>query len=124
MALLSPDLLVIALIFFITFYTTTCRFSPLSKVPGPRLSLYTSWILKWHELHANRTRYIHRLHQRYGPAVRIAPNEVAFASLEAVKEIYCSGGSGYDKTEFYDLFRVYGRRYGTGEKCRSRSKEY
>jgi hypothetical protein len=28
-----------------------------------------------------------------------------------VKEIYCAGGSGYDKTEFYELFKVYGRRY-------------
>lgn len=42
--------------------------------------------------------------------VRIAPNEVSFASTAAVKEIYCSGGSGYDKTEFYNLFTVYGRR--------------
>ncbi|KXH28572.1 cytochrome P450 [Colletotrichum nymphaeae SA-01] len=51
------------------------------------------------------TKYIHTLHQQYGPVVRIAPNEVSFTSYEAVKEIYCSGGSGYDKTEFYDLFK-------------------
>ncbi len=62
-------------------------------------------------MQANRTRYIHKLHLQYGPVVRIAPNEVAFASAAAVKEIYCSGGGGYDKTEFYDLFKVYGRRY-------------
>lgn len=92
-------------------------------------------MLKWHEFRANRTRYIHRLHLKYGPAVRIAPDEVSFASATAVKEIYCSGGSGFvscalalclfvgyllrptivltsvkDKTDFYDLFRVYGRR--------------
>ena len=65
----------------------------------------------WHEFRANRTRYIHQLHKHYGSTVvRIAPNEVAFASADAVKDIYCSGGSGYDKTEFYDLFKVYGRR--------------
>ena len=52
------------------------------------------------------------MHLKYGPVVRIAPNEVAFASSAAVKEIYGSGGSGYDKTEFYDMFKVYGRRYG------------
>ena len=61
-----------------------------------------------------RTRYLHRLHAAYGPVVRIAPHEVAFASLAGVREIYGSGGSGYDKTEFYNLFQVYGRRYVGG----------
>ncbi|KAK3331960.1 cytochrome P450 [Cercophora scortea] len=84
--------------------------SPLTKVPGPWYARFTSLVLKWNELTANRTRYIHGLHRRYGPAVRIAPTELAFASAAAVKEVYCSGGSGYDKTEFYDLFTVYGRR--------------
>lgn len=84
--------------------------SPLNRVPGPWYSRYTSLPLKWHELYAQRTRFIHSLHRRYGPVVRIAPGEVVFASAAAVKEIYCSGGSGYDKTEFYDLFKVYGRR--------------
>ncbi|KAK1750767.1 putative sterigmatocystin biosynthesis P450 monooxygenase [Echria macrotheca] len=84
--------------------------SPLNRLPGPWYARFTSLILKWHEFRAQRTAYIHRLHLRYGPAVRIAPSEVAFASASAVKEIYCSGGSGYDKTEFYDLFKVYGRR--------------
>ncbi|KAK3682632.1 cytochrome P450 [Podospora appendiculata] len=84
--------------------------SPLNKLPGPWYARFTSLVLKWNEFRATRTRYIHGLHRRYGPAVRIAPNELAFASAAAVKEIYCSGGSGYDKTEFYDLFTVYGRR--------------
>ena len=84
--------------------------SPLNKIPGPWYAKFTSAVLKWYEFQARRTIYVHSLHLRYGPTVRIAPNEVAFASASAVKEIYCSGGSGYDKTEFYDLFRVYGRR--------------
>ncbi|KJZ76025.1 hypothetical protein HIM_04481 [Hirsutella minnesotensis 3608] len=84
--------------------------SPLRRVPGPTYSLVTSFILKYHELRAGRTAYIHRLHQHYGPVVRIAPKEVSFTSWSAIKEIYCSGGSGYDKTSFYDLFKIYGRR--------------
>ncbi|CAM1502849.1 Fc.00g076250.m01.CDS01 [Cosmosporella sp. VM-42] len=84
--------------------------SPVWKLPGPLLSNFTSLILKWHELKANRTLYIHALHQKYGPVVRIAPNEVSFTSPAALKEIYGSGGSGYDKTEFYNLFQVFGRR--------------
>ncbi|KAI0424052.1 cytochrome P450 3A13 [Xylaria sp. FL1042] len=84
--------------------------SPLRVIPGPKISLFTSLILKLHEFRALRTRYVHNLHLQYGPIVRIAPNEVSFASLEGIKEIYGSGGSGYDKTEFYNLFKVYGRR--------------
>ncbi|KZL67040.1 cytochrome p450 [Colletotrichum incanum] len=116
MLLLSPHFLGAAAAVLLAVYLVRCVSSPLWKVPGPRISAFTSLILKWHELRANRTRYIHGLHQKYGPVVRIAPNEVCFTSYEAVKEIYCSGGSGYDKTEFYDLFRVYGRRktYGPG----------
>lgn len=28
-----------------------------------------------------------------------------------MKEIYCSGGSGFDKSGWYDLFKIYGRRW-------------
>jgi hypothetical protein len=84
--------------------------SPLRKIPGPWYTHLTSLLLKYHELHGQRRIYIHALHQKYGPVVRLGPNEVAFNSLESQKEIYCSGGSGYDKTEFYDLFTQYGER--------------
>ncbi|KAK6581509.1 hypothetical protein PZA11_006200 [Diplocarpon coronariae] len=60
------------------------------------------------EFTARRREYIHELHERYGPVVRLGPNEVSFTSLEALKEIYTSGGSGYDKTEFYTLFTQFG----------------
>lgn len=110
MIILSPLFGLVTFAALSGIYLLKCLLSPLNRIPGPALAKYTSCILKWHELHANRTRYIHGLHLKYGPAVRIAPNEVAFASEGAMKEIYCSSGSGYDKTEFYDLFRVYGRR--------------
>jgi hypothetical protein len=106
--LLGPSFVVVVVV---AVYILRCLSSPLNKIPGPPLARYTSLILKWHEFHTDRRKYIHNLHLRYGPVVRIAPNEVAFSSLAAVKEIYCSAGSGYDKTEFYDLFKVYGRRY-------------
>jgi hypothetical protein len=111
MLILSPTFLAGILCLCAAVFLTRSLTSPLAKVPGPRSSLFTSLPLKWHELTANRRLYIHGLHVRYGPVVRIAPGEVSFTSPEAVKEIYCSGGGGYDKTEFYDLFKVYGRRY-------------
>ena len=110
MLLFNPGFVLVASTLFVSYYIYASLTSPTSKLPGPFLSKFTSWILKWQEFRANRTRYVHHLHETYGPVVRIAPNEVAFASVEGVKEIYCSGGSGYDKTEFYNLFQVYGRR--------------
>ncbi|UKZ78223.1 hypothetical protein TrVFT333_005958 [Trichoderma virens FT-333] len=110
MLLLSPITLIAAAALLCAIHLIRCIRSPLSKIPGPKLSKFTSLVLKWKEIKALRTVYIHQLHQQYGPVVRIAPNEVSFTSWEALKEIYCSGGSGYDKTEFYDLFKIYGRR--------------
>ena len=108
--MLSPLLIFLSLALLAVHALRRSLTSPLNKIPGPWYAQFTSLVLKWNEFRANRTRYIHGLHLKYGPAVRIAPREAAFASAAAVKEIYCSGGSGYDKTDFYDLFRVYGRR--------------
>lgn len=110
MLLLSPIVLFTAAALLAVIQLVRRLRSPLSKLPGPAISKFTTLFLKWKEIHAQRTTYVHQLHLQYGPVVRIAPNEVSFTSWEALKEIYCSGGSGYDKTEFYDLFKIYGRR--------------
>ena len=85
-------------------------FAPLSKLPGPWYSLFSDAFLMYKEFSAQRRLYIHELHKTFGPVVRLGPNEVSFTSLEALKEIYQSCGSGYDKTEFYNLFIQYGIR--------------
>ncbi|KAG0650295.1 Cytochrome P450 monooxygenase cypX [Hyphodiscus hymeniophilus] len=94
-------------------------FAPLSKLPGPWYALFTDVFLMYREFTGQRRLYIHELHKKFGPVVRLGPNEVSFTSLEALKEIYQSGGSGYDKTEFYNLFRQYGIRV----KMADRSKD-
>jgi hypothetical protein len=85
--------------------------SPLLRIPGPLHTVFTDLYLMYQEFSSNRRLYIHDLHKKYGPVVRLGPNEISFTSLEAVKEIYSSGGSGYDKTEFYTLFMQFGCRY-------------
>lgn len=112
----SPFLLLFAIVLLAVHALRRALISPLNKIPGPWYARFTTLVLKWHEFRANRTGYVHAMHLKYGPTVRIAPNEVVFASASAVKEIYCSGGSGYDKTDFYDMFKIYGRRYGIGPK--------
>jgi hypothetical protein len=110
MAVLSTSLFAAAAaLIFIGVLVVRLR-SPLASLPGPRLGLVTPWQLRYHELRGKRTQYVHQMHQRYGNAVRLAPNEVVFSSLEAMKEIYLSKGSGFDKTSFYNLFSQFGLR--------------
>ena len=80
-------------------------FAPLARLPGPSICAITRLPLMYHEFSGTRRSFIHGLHMKHGPIVRVAPDEVSFATREAVKEIYTSGGSGYDKSSFYDLFR-------------------
>ncbi|KAI3392899.1 hypothetical protein diail_4986 [Diaporthe ilicicola] len=63
-------------------------FHPLSKYPGPKLAACTelwyarSWTGgKWHDS-------INKAHRTYGDIIRIAPNELSFASVQAFKDIY------------------------------------
>lgn len=84
-------------------------FGPLSKIPGPRLYGLTQWRLAYDDWRGDRTRIIFRLHQKYGPVVRIGPNEVAFNSLSAMRTIY-GAGSGFERTDFYSMFDVYGKQ--------------
>lgn len=85
--------------------------SPLARIPGPSYTNFSSLWLMYQEFTYNRRTFIHQLHRRYGPVVRLGPNEISFTSLEALKEIYTSGRSGYDKTEFYSLFMQFNTRY-------------
>ncbi|KAI0354842.1 cytochrome P450 [Trametes cingulata] len=94
-------------LFLLAFLISRLVLAPLAHLPGPKISALTRLPLMYHEFTGKRRLWIHGLHQRYGPVVRVAPNEVSFATREAAKEIYTSGGSGYDKSAFYSLFENY-----------------
>ncbi|KAL6412087.1 hypothetical protein AUP68_04469 [Ilyonectria robusta] len=75
-------------------------FHPLASIPGPRLAAISSI---WHAYHARNGRMAHlgrTLHRRYGPVVRVGPNEVWFNTKQAFQAIY-STGSGFEKSDFY-----------------------
>ncbi|KAJ5921752.1 hypothetical protein N7454_009226 [Penicillium verhagenii] len=97
----------VGILISLSYFVGSGFLSPLSKIPGPWYTRFTSLWIKYQEFTANRRESIHKLHQIYGPVVRLGPNEVSFTSLDAIKEIYSSGGSGYDKTEFYTLFKQF-----------------
>jgi cytochrome P450 len=77
-----------------------------SKIPGPLFHALTRWRLAYDDWTGTRTRRIHQLHQKFGPVVRVGPNELSFNSLTALKTIY-GAGSEFERTSFYRMFDVY-----------------
>ncbi|KAK7920048.1 hypothetical protein PG985_008070 [Apiospora marii] len=74
---------------------------PLSKIPGPWYSRFTRLVLKYHILTGREMYYIHALHRRYGPVVRIAPRDAAVCDLAAFSQIH-RAGSPFRKGPWYD----------------------
>jgi hypothetical protein len=76
---------------------------PLARFPGPLLCRLTDIkkLQYFASLHVDEK--IVELHQKYGPIVRIAPNELSFWGAEAVAPIYKSGRSMI-KAPFYNGF--------------------
>jgi cytochrome P450 len=62
-------------------------FHPLSRIPGPSSWSCSRLPFVWALLRGTIVHDIERLHRKYGPVLRIAPNEVTFASKEAWNDI-------------------------------------
>ena len=54
-------------------------FGPLSKLPGPKLWAISRLPRMYMEWQGEEAAGVHALHKKYGPIVRLAPNEVSFA---------------------------------------------
>ncbi|KAG4444014.1 hypothetical protein IFR05_000474 [Cadophora sp. M221] len=110
---LSTSIAVLTRLLAITAIAITVRlFSNLlllRGIPGPKSYAITKWRLAYDDWKGIRTRSIHRLHQQYGPVIRVGPNEVSFNSITALKTIY-GAGSGFERTSFYRMFDVYGHQ--------------
>ncbi|KAK1984576.1 cytochrome P450 3A19 [Colletotrichum cereale] len=71
-----------------------CFFHPIAHIPGPVLAKFSPlWIMRaLHRMRFNSE--LQALHEKYGPVVRVSPNEVSFASLEAETAIYAKQEDG------------------------------
>ncbi|KAJ5729232.1 uncharacterized protein N7483_003740 [Penicillium malachiteum] len=99
---LSVYLGIVFLIWSVYFIVKILR-SPLRRIPGPFSSKFTRLPLQLATSRGAQLYYIHRLHQTYGHIVRISPNEVSVSSMADIREIHRIG-SGFLKTEWYDVF--------------------
>ncbi|KAK5047347.1 hypothetical protein LTR84_006870 [Exophiala bonariae] len=77
--------------------------TPLRTYPGPPLASITR-LWKIIDVATARTNVNSiELHRKYGPFVRIAPNEISVSSPQAAAEILAPG-KGFTKTDFYSVF--------------------
>ncbi|KAI8622846.1 putative cytochrome P450 monooxygenase [Xylariaceae sp. FL1651] len=73
-------------------------FHPLRSYPGPwYVNISIIWYL-YHIAKGDHYYAVHQLHLKYGPVVRVAPNELSFVQAQAWKEIYGHRATG--KPEF------------------------
>ncbi|EFX01545.1 benzoate 4-monooxygenase cytochrome p450 [Grosmannia clavigera kw1407] len=82
-------------------------FHPLARVPGPWLAACSSFWLAWHSFVGDECTAVFRLHEKYGPVLRVGPNDVDIADADAVNPIYVERG-GFAKTANYSKFDVDG----------------
>ena len=67
-------------------YRLSCH--PLAWIPGPKLAAISNIWLAHHVRDGRSCELGKTLHKKYGPVVRVGPNEVWFNSGEAFREIY------------------------------------
>ncbi|TKA75251.1 hypothetical protein B0A55_05762 [Friedmanniomyces simplex] len=82
--------------------------SPLSRIPSAHWSAPFSrlWIL-YYRSREEETPTVHAAHQRLGPIVRIAPNDISVNSVDGgIRTVYAGG---YEKGDWYrNIFNNYG----------------
>ncbi|KAH8678543.1 cytochrome P450 [Xylariales sp. PMI_506] len=86
MEFLSCAGLVVLVVLFM--YTYQVLSSPLAHVPGPWYNSWTSAIYKYHLLTGCAPKYVQSLHEKYGPVVRISPDEVDISDPSAAQIIH------------------------------------
>ncbi|OTB00209.1 hypothetical protein M426DRAFT_268132 [Hypoxylon sp. CI-4A] len=76
---------------------------PLSHIPGPKLAAATWWYEGWFDLilGGRYTHEIRRMHEVYGPVVRINPEELHCNDASFVNEIYAGKGRKRNKQRHF-----------------------
>ncbi|KAJ6020737.1 hypothetical protein N7540_006241 [Penicillium herquei] len=77
-----------ALLNIVLFILYRCYFHPLAKYPGPFLAKMSENYMIYFTMCARNTYARHELHQKFGPIVRVGPNELSFSDEASIKDIY------------------------------------
>ncbi|CAO1636368.1 unnamed protein product [Parajaminaea phylloscopi] len=96
-------LVAIAILLLTLLSVETLRRPTLVQVPGPFLAKFTDLWLARQAMRGNRYEVVHKMHAKYGPMVRIAPNHVSITYPDALQQVY-GHSTGTLKSDFYDAF--------------------
>ncbi|KIX07472.1 uncharacterized protein Z518_02125 [Rhinocladiella mackenziei CBS 650.93] len=92
------------------FLLATCLYNlflhPLKKVPGPPLARVSRLWSRIGNFQGRKSQRIHDAHVKYGPVVRVGPNELSFSDPGAVRDIYTSDVFVKEET-FYRAKRIF-----------------
>ncbi|PGG97502.1 hypothetical protein AJ79_09172 [Helicocarpus griseus UAMH5409] len=79
-------------------------FHPLSKFRGPWTAAFSNLNYSLSYLGGRQPYDVLKLHEKYGPVVRVAPNQLCFNSSQSWKDIYGprKGHATFVKSTFYD----------------------
>ncbi|EMC91356.1 hypothetical protein BAUCODRAFT_117766 [Baudoinia panamericana UAMH 10762] len=94
-------------IFLLSSIVYRTSLDSLHAIPGPLICKLTSLWTYYHSYFGDESTRIDELHKRYGPIVRIAPNEVIISDGAALAPIYVEKG-GFSKAPCYANFDIEG----------------
>ncbi|KAF3396481.1 Pisatin demethylase [Penicillium rolfsii] len=105
---MNTSLLVLVAVFFLALqlllWVGRALFSPLRDIPGPFWTRFTSLWYFNRVYHGQFEQDNIKLHQKYGPVVRVAPNQYSISDISAIKTVY-GAGSQFPKSAWYDGWR-------------------
>ncbi|KAL8640783.1 MAG: hypothetical protein Q9228_002343 [Teloschistes exilis] len=91
-------------------------FSPIARFPGPKLAAATEWYEFYYQLVQNGQwgRQVDRLHDQYGPIVRITPWQLSIRDPSYYSQLYVAGSTrrtdmwarGREGSGFQGSFRI------------------
>ncbi|KAK7935352.1 hypothetical protein PG985_000847 [Apiospora marii] len=105
-SLLSTVLLLLAAFVIYTVYLVIYRtyFSPLSKFPGPKIAAASFWYEFYYDYWCNGQYIfeIERMHKKYGPIIRVNPDELSIHDRDFYDTIYVTESKR--QTNHFDAF--------------------
>lgn len=98
---------ILFLIYYLLWVVYARTFHPLAKIPGPFWpSISQTWLM-WRHQKGDIEYHQRALHKRYGPIIRIGPDQVAVADPIAIPLIYPTQNP-LKKTDWYRPWRPQG----------------